>query len=243
MITAINCGDDTDCTGATLGSLMGIMHGTKCIPEDWAEHIGDDIVTISIIKGHGYFPGTCTDLTDCIFNLLPVTMRSPNALAAKGKHAFVLTDEASSFSGITPESLSGSEFTDRMFSRKPYSFIAENTYLSVLVEYANEPVITAEGELEVAFTASLRDNMHDQKLVGLRVYLPEGWTASGRRHVHVSAPSGPHGPVCWSRELGHSTATIRIRANDLVSASNHVMVDFYVEGRPTSLPVSLTILG
>ncbi|MBQ2708304.1 MAG: ADP-ribosylglycohydrolase family protein, partial [Clostridia bacterium] len=35
MILAINCGDDTDCTGATLGSLFGIMNGTAGIPEDW----------------------------------------------------------------------------------------------------------------------------------------------------------------------------------------------------------------
>ena len=51
MILAINCGDDTDCTAATLGSLLGIMHGTAVIPEDWSRYIGDDIVTISLIKG------------------------------------------------------------------------------------------------------------------------------------------------------------------------------------------------
>ncbi len=32
MILAINCGDDTDCTGATLCSLMGILYGSAGIP-------------------------------------------------------------------------------------------------------------------------------------------------------------------------------------------------------------------
>lgn len=32
---AVNCGDDTDCTGATMGSLFGIISGTKAIPEKW----------------------------------------------------------------------------------------------------------------------------------------------------------------------------------------------------------------
>ena len=51
MITAINCGDDTDCTAATVGATLGILGGGAIIPEDWKAHIGDDIVTISINRG------------------------------------------------------------------------------------------------------------------------------------------------------------------------------------------------
>ena len=44
MIYTINCGDDTDCTAGTVGALLGIMYGTKGIPSDWREYIGDRIV-------------------------------------------------------------------------------------------------------------------------------------------------------------------------------------------------------
>ena len=84
MIYAINCGDDTDCTGATVGSVMGIIGGTKCIPEDWKRHIGDGIVTISIKKGAIMdlsekknstlvyaVPETCTELTDRVTRIAP----------------------------------------------------------------------------------------------------------------------------------------------------------------------------
>ena len=40
---AVNCGDDTDCTGATLGSIFGILYGTTIIPEKWKAPIGDGI--------------------------------------------------------------------------------------------------------------------------------------------------------------------------------------------------------
>ena len=40
---AVNCGDDTDCTGATLGSIFGIIGGTKAIPEKWRKPIGNNI--------------------------------------------------------------------------------------------------------------------------------------------------------------------------------------------------------
>jgi ADP-ribosylglycohydrolase len=45
---AINCGDDTDCTGATLGSIFGIIYGTSIIPEKWKAPIGDGIKTVAV---------------------------------------------------------------------------------------------------------------------------------------------------------------------------------------------------
>ena len=51
IIIATNCGDDTDCSAATVGSLLGIMHGTKIIPKDWQEYIGDKIITLAINLG------------------------------------------------------------------------------------------------------------------------------------------------------------------------------------------------
>lgn len=46
--TAVNCGDDTDCTGATVGSIMGIIKGESGIPEKWKSYIGESIKTVAI---------------------------------------------------------------------------------------------------------------------------------------------------------------------------------------------------
>ena len=72
LILAVDCGDDTDCTGATLGALLGIMNGMAGIPEDWRAYIGDGIKSICLTNGHGPFPQDCTQLTECILNLLPI---------------------------------------------------------------------------------------------------------------------------------------------------------------------------
>ncbi len=47
---AVNCGMDTDCTGATLGALMGI-HDPNCIPDAWLVPIGEAIVVSPEIVG------------------------------------------------------------------------------------------------------------------------------------------------------------------------------------------------
>lgn len=71
MILAINCRDDTDCTGATVGALLGIMKGTSGIPDDWRQYIGDSILTVAIIRGTGFFPATCAQLTQSVMKPHP----------------------------------------------------------------------------------------------------------------------------------------------------------------------------
>ncbi|OGF51079.1 MAG: hypothetical protein A2231_13160 [Candidatus Firestonebacteria bacterium RIFOXYA2_FULL_40_8] len=44
LCKAVNCGYDTDCTGATLGSLLGIIGGRKAIPAKWLKPIGEKII-------------------------------------------------------------------------------------------------------------------------------------------------------------------------------------------------------
>ncbi|MCX7598714.1 MAG: ADP-ribosylglycohydrolase family protein [Armatimonadetes bacterium] len=43
LLKAVNCGQDTDCTGATLGAILGIVGGPSAIPEVWREPVGDAI--------------------------------------------------------------------------------------------------------------------------------------------------------------------------------------------------------
>ena len=45
IIYAVNCGDDTDCTAATAGALLGIIHGHAALPEKWKSPIGKKILT------------------------------------------------------------------------------------------------------------------------------------------------------------------------------------------------------
>ena len=53
---AVNCGEDTDCTGATVGSIFGILHGITAIPEKWITPIGRKIKTACLNLGElGYF--------------------------------------------------------------------------------------------------------------------------------------------------------------------------------------------
>lgn len=51
ILKAVNCGYDTDCTGATLGAILGIIGGKESIPEKWSKPIGDKIAVSAPVKG------------------------------------------------------------------------------------------------------------------------------------------------------------------------------------------------
>jgi ADP-ribosylglycohydrolase len=62
ICAAVNCGDDTDCTGATLGSILGIIKGTAGIPAEWKAPVGEGIRNVAI--GGFQPPATLGELTD-----------------------------------------------------------------------------------------------------------------------------------------------------------------------------------
>lgn len=69
MCTAVNCGEDTDCTAATLGSILGIINGIDWIPEKWIKPIGRQIKTACLNLGElggfgSQLPGDIYELTD-----------------------------------------------------------------------------------------------------------------------------------------------------------------------------------
>ncbi len=63
MLVTGSCGYDTDCTVATLGSLLGILHGTAYLDPYWTEPLGENIITSQPITGFNA-PKTITELTE-----------------------------------------------------------------------------------------------------------------------------------------------------------------------------------
>lgn len=64
---AVNCGMDTDCTGATLGSILGIID-PESIPQHWLDPIGLDVVISDPIEGIRP-PRDLSELTEWTLNL------------------------------------------------------------------------------------------------------------------------------------------------------------------------------
>lgn len=64
---AVNCGKDTDCTGATVGAILGILD-PSCIGAKWLAPIGRDVVLNKQITGMTP-PATLDDFTDMVISI------------------------------------------------------------------------------------------------------------------------------------------------------------------------------
>ncbi len=239
MILAINCGDDTDCTGATVGALMGILYGSAGIPEDWSRYLGDDIVTCCLLKGHGIYPATCTQLTDIVMNMLNVTLHQPFNTRLTASPAIV-HDGETDFSQLDVNLYAGSAFAEALIRRKRYSFEAENLLVNVLVEFDEEPRLEPNGELTGRITVRQR-TFPEQKHYQLEWILPEGWRVSGRRALYYN----PSTIISYQpgEPMPGASAPFTLTAGEEVAAKNELLLKISVTGRSMPLIIPINILG
>jgi len=146
---AVNCGDDTDCTGATLGSIFGIIYGTKIIPEKWRAPIGDGIKTVAV---SGFeVPPTLQALSE-------------KTVAAQKKVAELYKSQLKVTSGKTYIS-SQSEllFTDKnelsvLWNRSPYRITRSTDDLLYTCDYIGTPEISGSEPRLMNISISNRSN-------------------------------------------------------------------------------------
>ena len=204
------------------------------IPEDWRAYIGDGIKSICLTNGHGPFPQDCTQLTDCLMNLLPVTLRTRHeALIARRVPAVTLGDETI-IENVRPEDFYGRDFVQKLSARKPHSYTIEGVYADCLVEFDRMPAI-APGEQLTGRVTLIPHTMPEQKHYRLRFLAPEGWQVDCAKNLFTSAPH--------SSFRQHASAEFTIHAGEQVEAVNRIVLEIVCAGRPTPLLAPIQIMG
>lgn len=236
LLRAVNCGDDTDCTAATVGSILGIIGGTAGLPADWTEYLGDTINQMCLLNGHGTYPKTIGELTDAVMNMHAVTLYVP--FNKFDYHEFycnvAVHDGEDDFEGLKPEDFYGRRFVNRNFGQAEYCVYAKATFVEAKVELLSAPEITAGGTLKVRVTGKLRGEIGHQHCT-INWYLPEGWTVSGLRDIHMHRWEQNKEP-CNVREFV-------ITAGEKVDGMNHVVVELQQIGRAESAFAAFNIMG
>lgn len=231
MIYAINCGDDTDCTAATVGSILGIMYGKSGIPTDWQEYIGDRIITLSINRAvDSRTPETITELTDRVMRLIPVVGAMPDG---KKLPTVTITDAPTD---KNPYILDGALVAKRLFDRERYSFDVKMGFGTAFVTYDRCPTITPGESIGVKIDVVGRFWPTPENL-SIRMIAPEGFTVNGPKYLHMK-----HGTMenNWNPI---SRAEYVITAGEKIEAVNRVVVEIVCQGRPSVGLFEIVLLG
>ena len=232
LITAINCGDDTDCTGATVGATMGILGGTKAVPDDWQEYIGDAITTIAINKGDhltgGGVPKTCKELTQRVIKQAPFVLHANHAYTALCQEQDNIPED------VEQKLLAKCEQFRKNTVLKPYTAHYETPYLFADATLDSAPDIEPFGEKTVSLVIRCNRVMGDDCInLTCRWWLPEGFQVQGKKTAFI-APDDRGGVVPMQFTL---------QAGEKVEAVNRCVLEIVPEGRSLPLYVPIVLLG
>ncbi len=222
VLTAINCGDDTDCTGATVGALLGILGGTAAIPADWREYIGDKLETIAINRGAmSFIPKTCTQLTDTIMDThQKILVDKPISIC----------DTETSADDADIEAYMNNKFAAEIDAHSEYSFRHDSVLASYWIDYDREPVIFANGDFGLKI--SIKNKFDSHKQFSVRFLLPDGWSVTGKKNMLAQ-------PYWLEQVFGEYV----IHADDNVSAENRIVLEITVAGHYETTLIPLVLLG
>jgi ADP-ribosylglycohydrolase len=211
---ATDCGDDTDCQPATLGAILGILNGTKGIPEKWSQPIGRGIKTVAI---GGFTPPADID------ELARRTVAMTKKVLALESAPVGLTAGPADLKEAASLGLADPEAGRQLAALSPFVIVWSERDITVAVDYADEPEILAgkprvltitlsnPGPQTTTFSFRLVGGLEDWKVSGLPADPVE--VARGSQEafdVALTAAGVENKPYRLSLEVGGAAEPITI---------------------------------
>lgn len=205
ICTAVNYGEDTDCTAGTIAALYGIMYGRNVFTEKWTAPIGDKLVTFSInpFLMYGRIPKTVDELTERV--------------AALHKQAF----EKYQLQEWNGESFYASSYFKNIYDEMHvvrYQF----PYLNVRLDYCGDPVIKAGEPKKIRFVLSNTSKAVTSDRVSVYLYNRDGCQVAPQNQQSVFLTMGHMGDGI--REIEYE-----ITVEGLLQPSYHFVAEFIYE--------------
>ncbi|MGB9608689.1 MAG: ADP-ribosylglycohydrolase family protein, partial [bacterium] len=157
---------DTDCTGATLGSLLGILYGTAGIPEEWLKPVGREIILVPL-TGQFNHPKTVDELAER-------TVKIGEKFLRENSQVSEIAEESS-----TPPNLLSILFRNdkpmKLLCFDVHSAVEKVGDLDIVLHYNGEPIVR-DGVEKILEVSILKDWAPQRK--GIEVEVPKGWVMS-----------------------------------------------------------------
>ena len=220
---AVNCGWDTDCTGATVGAIWGIIHGRSGLPEDWVKPLGGRVTVREGYIRNLRAPTDLDDLTDEVCTI--------------GRKVLAFYDAAVDLSSIDDFSMaenviaSSIDKVKKLWNLPPNRLDFDLITIKASITYLDGPAILPETPNR--FNISV-ENLRPEMISGtVTVDPPNGWTLKPQSEYRFELKARE------SREFKFSlTASVQN-----IRTSNHGTIKILLDQRPEVLRLPLNFVG
>lgn len=230
LCTAVNCGEDTDCTAATVGSIFGILHGADAIPEKWITPIGRTIKTACLNLGElGYFGN---QLPQSVDNLTERTEAiAHQVLARHAPGTAIVEGAASDACSVDPSSLMAGGFRETLYQQATAT-VFRHPFFDVAVDYCGSAEV--KNGVPKPIRLSITNKHKIAATFSVHWYLPDGWSVSPSPDGVVHVKQGP-----WTNT---KTIEYTVTADRVPAPMNRMAIELTITGRPTVILVPVTLL-
>lgn len=225
ICTAVNCGEDTDCTAATAGSIFGLLHGTKGIPQRWIDPIGRSIKTMVLSDGDiGWkLPKTVDELT------ARTEKAMDRVMSAQRNSPVGITNQPTDLQQLSPASLFRSpDF--QVLNHGLNGPIFHFDFFSVSLDYGDAPLIGSGVPKEIRVRVQSRHRV--QANLVLKWYVPSGWKVSPTECAPVFVF---HGDA--------KTIPFTLSTDKVIDQMNRGVLEITAVGMPTVMLVPITLMN
>ncbi len=226
---AVNCGYDTDCTGATVGSLLGILRGRAGLPERWTLPLGHNIATSEASGGIKYVTGGTDPVP-------PTLDRLTELVCDFGERLLVVEDSplrigtSTSLEELQIKQLVAPPDIRDLWHSEIMRVNHQLPAAAISVDYGESPVVRLDAEKRVGIEVV---NGHPEPIeLTLTVFPPPGWTSAGESSLRL-APG----------ETGRREVTLHVSEADSLLNSNRTTVGVWLRGRPSEVALSMVLVG
>jgi len=226
MCTAVNCGEDTDCTAATAGSIWGIIHGAQAVPQKWIDPIGRGIATVVLNLGElGFFgnqlPQTVDELTDRTRNLARQVLMRHHA-----EHLW--SDQPTDLSGLDPAGLRCYDRASLEAHMQGPTFAFD--FFTVRVHYGQGGPALRNGQSR-PLTVVVQNTSKFQAILNLRWYAGDSLRIAPARQGTLTLTPGASTAVMF-----------QVVCDDVRDSLTRAVLELAIDSRPTTMlvPVMFT---
>lgn len=239
LCIAVNCGEDTDCTAATLGAILGIIRGFKGIPGKWLEPVGEKINTISI---------NLTDIRQCLVNSIPDTISELSERIIQATPSILggeICDYINSTNGYTIR-MNEADKLDFKPQRINYWFdenfvekIAASTFrveydfviFKACLDYHEEPFIKRNEDKK--FRLIIQNNIERQQWLDIIIHAG---------HEFAVTPSSRLSVYLDHRHMGKTEVEFSLGIENLAEPKYDILIEMRSEGRLKRGFIPITLL-
>ena len=186
LCIAVNCGEDTDCTAATLGAILGIVHGNSNLPEEWLKPIGGVITTCSINLTSGIsVPKSISELSDRVMRNIPSFLGYEFCDVLQGTGFSVKTSDRDELkydrTDYSKPYLNGVNqkvglSIKELLEMGPFAVKYQFTTFDAILDYCSEPFIKVNEPRKLKLKLFYNGMTRHQQWVDIKLYTPDGVT-------------------------------------------------------------------